>query len=97
LRAWFVFELWSKYDIKVVANANYNRITNQGLVVLDRDGKERLIEADTVVFSMGLEQEKTLSEKIKGQVKEIYEVGDCIEPRKIIDAMREGAQAGRQI
>lgn len=97
LRRWLLFELWPKIDIRVVANATYHRVIDEGLIVLDRDRNERLLEGDAIVFSIGLTPNKELALALKGKVPELHEIGDCLEPRKIVDAIHEGSHVARLI
>ncbi|MFA4911645.1 MAG: FAD-dependent oxidoreductase [Desulfobacteria bacterium] len=50
------------------------------------------LEADSVVLAVGVKPEKELSTKLKGLVPEVYEIGDCVEPRDVMWAIREGAE-----
>jgi thioredoxin reductase len=52
---------------------------------------------DTVVYVMGSRVEDTLYKALKGKVKELYRIGDCVTPRKIDMAILEGNKAGREI
>jgi 2,4-dienoyl-CoA reductase-like NADH-dependent reductase (Old Yellow Enzyme family)/thioredoxin reductase len=65
---------------------------------LERKGDELLfIPADTVVLAVGLRPERTLMKELEGKIPKVYEVGDCVEPLKIIDAIHEGARVGLEI
>jgi NADPH-dependent glutamate synthase beta subunit-like oxidoreductase len=52
---------------------------------------------DTVVYAMGSRVEDALYKALKGKVKELYRVGDCVAPRKIDMAILEGDKVGRMI
>jgi thioredoxin reductase len=52
---------------------------------------------DSVVYAMGNRAEDTLYKALKGKVKELYRVGDCVAPRKIDMAILEGDKVGRMI
>ncbi|MBI2875753.1 MAG: FAD-dependent oxidoreductase [Candidatus Tectomicrobia bacterium] len=55
---------------------------------------EREIAVDQVVLVMGNAAHNGLYRSLKGQVKEIYAVGDCVAPRKVVDAIYEGQGVG---
>lgn len=60
--------------------------------------QERTIEGvDTVVLAMGNRACNELYRSLKGQVKELYAVGDCVAPRRIAMAIYEGHKIGRTI
>jgi NADPH-dependent glutamate synthase beta subunit-like oxidoreductase len=52
---------------------------------------------DTVVYAMGSRAEDGLYKALKGKVKELYRIGDCVAPRKIDMAILEGEKVGRMI
>jgi len=56
-----------------------------------------LIVGDTIVFALGMKPNNNLKERLQGKVPELYEVGDCIKPRNIIDAIDEAARVARLI
>jgi mycofactocin system FadH/OYE family oxidoreductase 2 len=52
---------------------------------------------DTVVTAMGNRVNDSLYFQLKGRVKELYRVGDCVAPRKVDMAIYEGYRAGRSL
>ena len=61
-----------------------------------RQGKPTNIEGvDTVVLAGWHKPNEDLYFALKGKVKELYRVGDCIASRTILEATREGDQVGR--
>jgi mycofactocin system FadH/OYE family oxidoreductase 2 len=50
---------------------------------------------DTVVLATGNRVEDSLYFALKGNVKELYRIGDCVAPRKIDMAILEGNRVGR--
>jgi NADPH-dependent 2,4-dienoyl-CoA reductase/sulfur reductase-like enzyme len=52
---------------------------------------------DTVVYAMGSRAEDLLYQALKGKVKELYRIGDCVAPRKIDMAILEGDRVGQTI
>jgi 2,4-dienoyl-CoA reductase-like NADH-dependent reductase (Old Yellow Enzyme family)/NADPH-dependent 2,4-dienoyl-CoA reductase/sulfur reductase-like enzyme len=54
-------------------------------------GDERVIEnVETVVMATGYRPDNKLYKSLKGQFKEIYAIGDCVLPRRSLDAIWEG-------
>lgn len=61
-------------------------------------GAEREIEGvDTVVFCTAGMANDSLYRSLKGKVKELYQVGQCVSPRKLLDSIYDGAVVGRKI
>lgn len=52
---------------------------------------------DTIVLDMGNRSDDKLYKDLKGKVKELYRVGDCVAPRGIDMAFREGRMTGELI
>jgi mycofactocin system FadH/OYE family oxidoreductase 2 len=52
---------------------------------------------DSVVYAMGSRVDDALYQALKGKVKELYRIGDCLAPRKIDMAILEGDKVGRMI
>ncbi len=75
--------------VELLAGASYQRITPQGLLIRDREGRERLLEADTIVIAAGARPQDGLAQALEGKVPQVYLVGDCVEPRTIQEAMAE--------
>ncbi|HEY96008.1 MAG TPA: FAD-dependent oxidoreductase [Dehalococcoidia bacterium] len=75
----------------------YSRVNNDGLIIVDKNGKERLIEADNIIPALPLAPDTRLLPKIKGMVPEVYAVGDCKEPLLIVDAINSGMTTAREV
>jgi NADH dehydrogenase FAD-containing subunit len=55
-------------------------------------GSERL-PCDTVVLCLGMQANDGLASAVQSQGREVFVVGDAVEPRKVTEAMVEGARA----
>ncbi len=52
---------------------------------------------DSLVLAMGQQVDADLYFALKGKVKELYRIGDCVAPRKADMAIWEGHKVGREI
>lgn len=66
------------------------------VVVVSKEG-EQVIAVDTVVAAKELKPNKELFEELKGDFSELYPVGDCVAPRKAINAIHDGFSVGLQV
>ena len=89
--------LLSKLGIKAFTGTSIEEITDDSVLITDPEGKKHKIEANTVVLSMGYTPDMTLYEMLKGKVKELHAIGDCVKSRSIRDAIHEAAFVARQI
>jgi len=72
LRRWFYADLLPELAIDVIGKVTFLEVTKTGLLVLDREGANRLVEGDSVVFAAGMKAENSLKEKLTVKVSEIY-------------------------
>jgi len=66
----------------------YNTLTNV---------ENEIKGVDTVVFCTDGRAEDSLYRSLKGKVKELYEVGQCLSPRRMLDSVYDGNRVGRKL
>ena len=72
------------------------RVTGQENIVMDRYGARTTLTADTLVLAAGFTPNRGLIEDLKKESNiQVFEVGDCVKPRKIFDAIHEGHLAAK--
>jgi len=54
-------------------------------------------EVDSVVFCTDGRANDALYRSLKGKVKELYQVGQCVSPRQLLDSVADGYRVGRAI
>jgi len=82
-------------DVSILTEVRVDHIDDQTVLVTDRDGETRRIEAASVVLARDPIPLRDLEGKLHGF--NVHAIGDCVRPRLIIDAIREGYLAGRTI
>ena len=82
--------------IEVLTSTKLLEVTKKGAVVR-ADGSKKELKADCVVLAAGFKSESMLREALEGKVPELFAVGDCVEPRRILNAIWEGFHAARLI
>jgi pyruvate/2-oxoglutarate dehydrogenase complex dihydrolipoamide dehydrogenase (E3) component len=83
---------WNKlkeYGVKIMPEVKYGKITGGGLSLTDKAGKEVFVAADNIVLATGAIPDKALGKALKGKYLEFAEIGDCVEPRRIREAIEE--------
>ena len=69
---------WLKNQgVEFVGNVKYRKVVDNGLIVEEEDGTERLIEADNIVTALPMLPNMRLYNELKDIVPEAYAVGDC--------------------
>lgn len=71
-------------------------VTDSGIIV-QRQGERQALRAESIVLGLGLEPEAGLRRALEGKVPQLHAIGDCVEPRRIIDAIWEAFHTVRQI
>jgi 2,4-dienoyl-CoA reductase (NADPH2) len=84
--------------VEMLTGVKYEEITDRGLIITDKEGKKRLIEADTIVPALPLTPNTGLYDSLKGRKNlKVHAVGDCREPRLIVDAIGDGWRTVRKV
>ena len=79
-------------------HTSITRIESGQVIVTDRFAAgERAIPADAVVLGVYEQPAKQLYQGLKGRVPRLFQVGDCVAPRRIEHAILEGRQIGMRI
>lgn len=78
-------------------SAKVQSVEDNGVKITDKDGQERFLEADTVLYATGMRGTLPQYEKWNDLAEEVIFVGDCRKAGKILEAMRTGYCAGSTI
>ena len=83
--------------VEFITSALLNEILDKTVVISSLYAfppQRRKINADTVVLITGGKANEELYFALKGKVKELYRIGDCVAPRTIDRAIHDGYQVG---
>ncbi|HZS48829.1 MAG TPA: FAD-dependent oxidoreductase [Blastocatellia bacterium] len=95
---WVFLQELEKCGVTWITNISVKEITDNGVVITSKKEGERLIPADTVIIAAGYRSSRELVERIaNNNGREVYQIGDCVEPRNIMYAVREGYEVGLKI
>ena len=92
-----LLKLLNEAGVKILTETKVLEITDEGITISDKSGKRSMLEADSVVLASGMEPDRGLLEALKDKVPEVCAIGDCVEPRKVINAIWEGFHTARLI
>ncbi|OGP89702.1 MAG: hypothetical protein A2156_00645 [Deltaproteobacteria bacterium RBG_16_48_10] len=84
-------------DSEILISTKVLEVKDKGIAIENRYGKRDVLKADTVVIATGFQSNKGPYEGLRGRCPELYAIGDCIEPRKVLDAIWEGYRLARLI
>jgi 2-enoate reductase len=85
-------------NVKILTNSNALEVTDTGLIIADKQGAESTLEAETIVCAVGMKPVgESLVEALKDKLPEVYTIGDCVQPSKVLNAIWEGFRTARLI
>ncbi len=93
---WVLLQDLRGLGVRLVSNAPARRIEPDGVVV-EVEGCEEKIPADTVIIAAGTCSVNGLYEDLKDAGVEVHLIGDARQPRKAFEAIQEGLETGLRI
>jgi NADPH-dependent 2,4-dienoyl-CoA reductase/sulfur reductase-like enzyme len=90
-------ERFRDLDVSVRTGQRLERVTDDGIVVIDRFGCLTPLVVDSVVLAAGFSPNRDLIDSLRNERPDlqVMEAGDCVRPRKILEAIHEGHWAAR--
>lgn len=79
-----------KSNVKIHLNTRAKEITEQGLLCEDAEGKEVLLEADTIFLAAGMRPNAEAVEELRYGAPRFFQIGDCIKVGKVYNAVHGG-------
>jgi len=92
-----LLQLLQERSVEILTGWKLAKIEDAFVLLHGRDWRERRVEVDSVILALGLTPNQELLKPLKKTFGNVYVIGDCLEPRKIYQAVHEGAFTGRAI
>lgn len=70
-------DLLNHYKVNILTSHRISAVTDDGAVVTDAEGAEKIIPADNVIFAIGLKPNSNSAYGLMGKGIEVYSTGDC--------------------
>ncbi len=93
---WTIMAELKRLGVVVMTGTKATGVRPDGLEIEREDGSG-FLPADTIVLAAGSRSESSLADDLEKVVPEIYTIGDAGNPRKALDAIREGYLTGLKI
>ncbi len=93
---WTVLMYLRQHGVEMLTNTKAVEI-KKNAVVVESNGERKEIPCDTVVLAVGTRSNDGIYDELASKVPEIYKIGDCVKPRKALDATREAADLALRI
>ena len=88
-----LLKLLNDFKVEILTGTTASEITSEGVVILDKNGKKSMLLADNIILAVGMKPSTKLLDGLRDQISEVHSVGDCVEPRRVINAIHEREQA----
>jgi len=92
-----LLQLLKERGVETLTTWKLEKIDEGGVLLSDRNSNRREVPVDSVILALGMAPNQDLIQPLRENFQEVYIIGDCSEPRKIYQAVHEGAFAGRAI
>jgi len=93
-----LIKLLDDNHVKILTNSRVQRISEERIDIVNEYGTETAVMADIVVLAVGMKSFNGLSvETVERVVPEVYTIGDCVKPRRVMNAIWEGYRTARLI
>jgi len=92
-----LLKLLGESGVKILTGHRLLEIGAESVLLSGPDRLPREIPADIVGLAFGLAPNNDLATELAAGFENVYAIGDCVVPRKIYDAVHEGAFVGRAI
>jgi 2-enoate reductase len=92
-----ILNLLDVNKIAVIKHAQVTEVTQEGVLLSQSNSRARELQADTVVLSIGLQANSHLYELLAKRFDCIYALGDCRQPKNIMQAVWDAYEVSRSI
>jgi 2,4-dienoyl-CoA reductase (NADPH2) len=92
---WTVMAELKRLGVKMITGAKAVEVNDEGLRI-QKDGKEQVLPADSIVIAAGSKSENALA-SLRDPAPEFYVIGDAKKPWNALEAIKEGFLIGLRI
>jgi 2,4-dienoyl-CoA reductase (NADPH2) len=86
-----------KKGVATITGVKSIEITDKGVAITTKEGDKQTIEADSIMPAVPLAPNTGVFKSLEGKAPEVYAIGDCGQPRMIVDAIADGWKIGNKI
>jgi 2-enoate reductase len=90
-------KLLAEAGVKILTETRVLEIREEGALISDQHGQRSLLAADSIILAVGMKAGGIGFDEIKSQIPEVYAIGDCVAPRRVINAIWEGFRLARLV
>ena len=92
-----LLDLLRYHRVEVICDTSLLEVLEEGVVLIDKNFRRQKYPADTVVLAAGLKPDQELYNNLRGQIPNLYSIGDGRTPQNIMGAVWEAYEVARMI
>ena len=96
-RRYFLKQRLGERGVRIMTSSEVEEVKDKGAVIQDRKAGKRVDLDGTVALALGATPNNELILRLQGRVRELHAIGDCVCPRRILEAVHEASFVSRQI
>ena len=86
-----------KAKVNIYRNTIISKVLNENSLIA-YNGKEKIkLNFDTIIVCTGFEANQGLINSLNGSPFEVYDIGDCVKPGKVLDAIWDAFRTARLV
>jgi 2,4-dienoyl-CoA reductase (NADPH2) len=93
----YVIDQLLQHKVEILTSTKVEEITNDSIVISDKEKHKKTIKADNVVIATGAKPNTKVQNALQGLAPEIYMAGDCLAPANIRIAIHQGNMIARML
>jgi len=83
--------------VKIKTGLRCVEITDEGVAAVDKGGGRVTVACNTAVIAVGYRPRSEVVDALLGTAPEVMTIGDCVKPRRVLQAVRTGYDAGMAV
>lgn len=92
-----LLDLLKYYGVKVITRSSLLEVSGDGVVLVDQTFQRTVLPSETVILAVGLVSDQELYKKLRGEVVQLFLVGDGRKAQNIMNAVWDAYEVARTI
>jgi len=85
-----LLDLLALNKVEIMTNTSIHEIMDERVVIIDKKLKSKEVDCHTVALALGLKSEDQLYNLLREKITQLYTIGDCNKPRRVLEAIWDG-------
>lgn len=90
----FLLRTLQEKGVQILTRNKVCEILDGSVKTVNSQQEYKTLECDTVVLALGAVSNRTIISSLREKISQLYTIGDCVKPRRILEAIHEGYRIG---